>query len=160
MLYYVYVCMVQGAYRSAPPAQTAHADEYPKGVVHRMASGYPHQEKSSSPDDVCVLLWGVYAYVCSRYSQSTQSMDVALDRPRHRLPGGYSLCLGLSNDTSAPPWPTVWYQGATVCIGCLQFLSLVLAENFLKFSPKRLLAYVSSGTRGKIQNWEFFGQKV
>ena len=32
-------------------------------------------------------------------------------------------------------------------------LSLVLAENFLKSSPKCLLACVSSVTRGKIQNW-------
>ena len=40
------------------------------------------------------------------------------------------------------------------------FLSLVLAENFLKPSPKCLLVCVSSGTCGKIQNWGFFGQKV
>ena len=39
-------------------------------------------------------------------------------------------------------------------------MSLVLAESFLKSSPKCLLACVSSGTRGKIQNWGFFGQKV
>ena len=39
-------------------------------------------------------------------------------------------------------------------------LSLVLAENFLKSYPKYLLACASSGTRGKIQNWGFFGQKV
>ena len=38
----------------------------------------------------------------------------------------------------------------------LQFLSLVLAENFLKSSPKCLLACVSSGTRMKVQNWGFF----
>ena len=36
-------------------------------------------------------------------------------------------------------------------------LSLVSAENFLKSSPKCLLACVSSGTHGKIQNWRFFG---
>ena len=35
-------------------------------------------------------------------------------------------------------------------------LSLVLAENFLKFSPKCLLASVSSGIRWKIQNRGFF----
>ena len=39
-------------------------------------------------------------------------------------------------------------------------LSLVLAENFLKSSTKCLLACASSGIRGKIQNWGFFGQKV
>ena len=38
----------------------------------------------------------------------------------------------------------------------LQFLSLVLAENFLKSSPNCLLACVSKGTHGKIQNWGFF----
>ena len=31
--------------------------------------------------------------------------------------------------------------------------------NFLMSSPKYLLACVSSGTRGKIQNWGFFGKK-
>ena len=36
---------------------------------------------------------------------------------------------------------------------------LDLAENFLKSSPKCLLACVSSGTRGKIQNWGFFWPK-
>ena len=41
----------------------------------------------------------------------------------------------------------------------LQFLSLDLAENFLKSTPKCLLACVS-GTHGKIQNWGFFAQKV
>ena len=35
-------------------------------------------------------------------------------------------------------------------------LSLALAENFLKSSPKCLLACVSCGTRGKIQNRGFF----
>ena len=39
-------------------------------------------------------------------------------------------------------------------------LSLVLAENFLKSSPKSLLACVISSTHGKIQNRGFFGQKV
>ena len=38
-------------------------------------------------------------------------------------------------------------------------MSLVLAENFLKSSPKCLLACVSSGTRGKIQNGGFFWPK-
>ena len=42
----------------------------------------------------------------------------------------------------------------------LQFLSLVLAENFLKSSPKCILACVSSSFRWKIRNWGFFGQKV
>ena len=36
-------------------------------------------------------------------------------------------------------------------------MSLVLAENFLS---KYLLVCTSSGTRGKIQIWGFFGQKV
>ena len=41
----------------------------------------------------------------------------------------------------------------------LQFLSLVLAENFLKSSSKYLLVCASSGTCGKIQNWGFFWPK-
>ena len=38
----------------------------------------------------------------------------------------------------------------------LQILSLFLADNFLKCSPKCLLACMSSGTRRKIQNLGFF----
>jgi len=38
-------------------------------------------------------------------------------------------------------------------------LSLVLAENFLRSSPTCLLGWVSSGTRGKRQNSEFFWPK-
>ena len=44
---------------------------------------------------------------------------------------------------------------ASACYILLQFLSLVLAENFLKFSPICLLACASSGTHGKIQNQGF-----
>ena len=41
----------------------------------------------------------------------------------------------------------------------LQFLSLVLAENFLKSSPKCLLACVSSGTVGKFKIGDFLAKK-
>ena len=44
-------------------------------------------------------------------------------------------------------------------LGITSILSLVLAENFLKSSPKCLLACLSSGTRGKVQNWGFFWPK-
>ena len=53
----------------------------------------------------------------------------------------YLLCL------ARPP--------STLCL-----LSLVLVENFLKSSPKCLLACVSSGTSGKIQNRGFFCRKL
>ena len=39
-------------------------------------------------------------------------------------------------------------------------MSLVLAENFLKSSPKCLLACVSGGTHGKIHNRDFFRLKT
>ena len=57
-----------------------------------------------------------------------------------------------------PFLPKILFLGGFLPITSIFVISL--DENSLKSSPKCLLACVSSGTRGKIQNWGFFGQKV